>query len=238
MKTPRRSPPSPDSAPRARASTPARGRPINYYDILAVPPTASYEDIRTGYRERIAQYHPDHHSSTYATAISALINEAWEVLGDEERRRRYDATIAEARARGPAASRPGPPDARPTRPLTTIAAATNRRASRRLKTLVTAWLATPGRIRTPFSAVSTCLDLSIHGMAFTLGRKLEVGSEVTARLELPGGGLEVSTTVVRSEPLRRPGRWKIAARFEELGEPDRRRVAEYLAEVRRSRLPS
>ena len=232
----RPTPTSSGSSAHSDGSKSSKRRPINYYDILAVSPTASYEEIRAGYRERIAQYHPDRHSSTHAHAIAALVNEAWEVLGDGERRRAYDAATGEAEARVPVASQPGPSEAEEPRSLITVTAA-NRRASRRLKTLVTTWLATPSRIRTPFSATSTCVDLSINSMAFTLDRTLEVGSAVTATLELPSGSLRIATTVVRSEPLRRQGRWKIAARFDGLRGPDRRRVAEYLAEVRRSRLP-
>ena len=66
-------------------------RPINYYDILGVDSTASIDEIRAAYRARISQYHPDKNRSTHANAIAALINEAGEVLGTPERRRRYDA---------------------------------------------------------------------------------------------------------------------------------------------------
>jgi hypothetical protein len=251
VKIPRGSGPrgGPSGRPNVRAP---RQRPINYYDILAVSPDSSIEEIRAGYRERVAQYHPDRHSSTHAHAVAALINEAWEVLRDEGRRRLYDIELGTAprrpgvRTKAPAApespvtserlrTKTAPLATAPRGP-STVAFEANRSASSRVKTLVTTWVTTPARVRTSSSATSTCVDLSVNGMAFTLGRALEVGSLVTATLQLPDGSLNVDATVVRAEALKRVGRWKIAARFSELSGPDRQRVAEYLADERRSRL--
>jgi DnaJ domain len=60
-----------------------RQQPINCYDILGVPPTASTEEIHAAYRARIAAYHPDRNLSpdALAHAVAALITEAWQVLG-------------------------------------------------------------------------------------------------------------------------------------------------------------
>jgi len=250
VKIPRGSGPrgGPSGRPNVRAP---KQRPINYYDILAISPDSSIEEIRAGYHERIAQYHPDRHSSTHAHAIAALINEAWEVLRDEGRRRLYDIELGTAprrrgvRAKAPASPEPpvtserlsakaAPLETTPRGP-STVALEANRRASSRVKTLVTTWVTTPARVRTGSGATSTCADLSVNGMAFTLGRALEVGSVVTATLQLPDGSLDVAATVLRAEALKR-SRWKIAARFDELSGPDRQRVAEYLADERRSRL--
>jgi curved DNA-binding protein CbpA len=84
----------------------SRPRPINYYDILGIPPDAAPLHIRSAYFARIGQYHPDRNPTTHATAIAALVNEAWAVLGDAERRRQYDATAGIARE--PAAARTPP----------------------------------------------------------------------------------------------------------------------------------
>jgi hypothetical protein len=92
----------------------AEQRPINYYAILNVDPHATHEEIHAVYRARIAEYHPDRNRSTHATAIAALLNEAWEVLGDLERRRAYDEK-AKFAAPGQGASPASPPPPPPPR---------------------------------------------------------------------------------------------------------------------------
>lgn len=66
----------------------------SYYDLLGVSPTATLEVIKAAYRARISACHPDHNRSPDAHEMATLINEAWHVLGDPERRRLYDATLA------------------------------------------------------------------------------------------------------------------------------------------------
>jgi curved DNA-binding protein CbpA len=90
----------------------SRPRPINYYDILGVASDATHPDIRSAYLARIAEYHPDRNPTTHATAIAALVNEAWAVLGDAERRRKYDADAAIGRNSTSAAQPPRPGPAR------------------------------------------------------------------------------------------------------------------------------
>lgn len=76
-----------------------------HYQRLGVPPTAEVADIKAAYRELARRHHPDLASGS-ASHDMASLNEAWRVLGDPERRRAYDATLAaDERAR----ERPSPP---------------------------------------------------------------------------------------------------------------------------------
>jgi hypothetical protein len=80
--------------------------PLNWYDILGVSPGATPDEIRAAYRARIGQYHPDRNPSVHATAIAALINEAWGILGDPKRRRVYDADLTREEALSAAPPQP------------------------------------------------------------------------------------------------------------------------------------
>ena len=67
----------------------------DYYEILGVEKTASDDDLKKAYRRLARQHHPDLHTgeSQKKTAEEKFkeINEAYEVLSDQEKRRRYDA---------------------------------------------------------------------------------------------------------------------------------------------------
>ena len=62
----------------------------DYYQILGVPSDASFEDIRAAFRERAREYHPDRNPSPDAVDRMREINEAYEVLRDEQQRAAYD----------------------------------------------------------------------------------------------------------------------------------------------------
>lgn len=70
----------------------------NYYEILGVSSDASQEEIKRRYRELAKKYHPDRHRNNPLADLAEEqlknINEAWTVLGDPEKRRRYDQTYA------------------------------------------------------------------------------------------------------------------------------------------------
>jgi DnaJ-class molecular chaperone len=62
----------------------------DYYKSLGVPKDANAEAIRRSYRKLARKYHPDVNKSAGAEARFKEINEAYEVLSDPEKRRRYE----------------------------------------------------------------------------------------------------------------------------------------------------
>jgi|SRR5437867_6429552 len=62
----------------------------DYYEVLQIKPDAGTEEIHRAYRELAMRYHPDRNSSVDAAARMAVINEAYSVLSQPARRRRYD----------------------------------------------------------------------------------------------------------------------------------------------------
>jgi curved DNA-binding protein CbpA len=64
----------------------------DYYCILGVNKDASAQDIKKAFRQLALRYHPDRNPGNLKQAEEKFkeINEAHEVLGDEQKRRRYD----------------------------------------------------------------------------------------------------------------------------------------------------
>ena len=70
------------------------------YEILEVSENASGEIIEKAYKTLAKKYHPDlqeEANKKQAEAIMKKINEAYEILGNEEKRNRYDAELEEKR---------------------------------------------------------------------------------------------------------------------------------------------
>ena len=80
------------------------------YEHLGVSPEASHEEIKRAYHQLARRHHPDAHGDAEAAVIEearrrmVVLNGAWAVLGDPDRRRAYDASVARAR---PAQAGPG-----------------------------------------------------------------------------------------------------------------------------------
>ena len=65
----------------------------DYYQVLEVKHDASAEQIQRAYRTLALRYHPDRNAAPDAVVRMTSINEAYEVLGDVNRRREYDAQV-------------------------------------------------------------------------------------------------------------------------------------------------
>lgn len=61
------------------------------YDVLGVAPSADAAEVRAAYRRAARRHHPDRRGDADAMA---RVNEAWQVLGNPERRRQYDLSLA------------------------------------------------------------------------------------------------------------------------------------------------
>ena len=71
----------------------------SHYEVLGVPRFAGGEAVRRAYLQRARQLHPDRYVDAGPEQRNAAersmqeVNEAWRVLGDAGRRRRYDAEL-------------------------------------------------------------------------------------------------------------------------------------------------
>ena len=64
---------------------------IDYYKILGVDKTIPQKDVKKAYLKRAKQFHPDLHPyDPKAKAKFQALNEAYEVINDPEKRRKYD----------------------------------------------------------------------------------------------------------------------------------------------------
>lgn len=91
----------------------------NYYVVLGLSPGASLDEIRSAYRQRAKEVHPDHAGGDSSAFVE--VQEAYSVLSRPDRRRAYDEMVREVRVYGTSRAEPmrAPgPRVEPLRPTT------------------------------------------------------------------------------------------------------------------------
>jgi len=67
----------------------------NYYEVLGVSPTATFQELKRVFQQLARQHHPDKVSEKSQLSDQSsrfvAISEAWKVLGNAELRKQYDA---------------------------------------------------------------------------------------------------------------------------------------------------
>ncbi|KAG6856265.1 hypothetical protein H0H87_006021 [Tephrocybe sp. NHM501043] len=72
-------------------------QPLTFYDVLGVRPSASVEEVRKAYRRKALETHPDKLEQTATDDVKRRaeksflnIREAFDILGDPQKRKEYD----------------------------------------------------------------------------------------------------------------------------------------------------
>jgi len=80
----------------------------DFYKILGVSRNSSYQVIKHSYRVKAKRYHPDVNDDPKAHELFALVNEAYQTLGDRTKRRRYDFELRTAYRKNARTNSTGP----------------------------------------------------------------------------------------------------------------------------------
>jgi len=73
----------------------------DYYKILEVTPVATQQEIKKSFRKLALKYHPDRNSGDHLSAAKFVeIQEAYEILGDPQKREEYNYNRWYARQKG------------------------------------------------------------------------------------------------------------------------------------------
>lgn len=88
----------------------------SYYKILGIEPDATQQQIKSAYRRRVKELHPDHYGHDSGPFLA--VQEAYDVLSDPARRRTYDEQLTgqqrrRSRGRAPVPQQPGRVPAEP-----------------------------------------------------------------------------------------------------------------------------
>lgn len=65
----------------------------SHYDTLEVSPKATQEEIKSSYYKLTMKYHPDKNDTELAKRKFQNVSEAYEVLGNQQARKRYDRSM-------------------------------------------------------------------------------------------------------------------------------------------------
>lgn len=68
---------------------------LTYYEIFGIPQDASPDEIKSRYKILVLKFHPDRERSSIASEAIVLVNNAYEVLSDPQKRIAYDASLKE-----------------------------------------------------------------------------------------------------------------------------------------------
>lgn len=71
---------------------------VDYYAILEISETATFEEIKSAFRQQAIKWHPDRNHGKDTTKKMQLINEAYLILKDTEARNRYDTEYQQFKA--------------------------------------------------------------------------------------------------------------------------------------------
>ncbi|KAI5441297.1 hypothetical protein KIW84_010674 [Lathyrus oleraceus] len=85
-------------------------RKKNYYDILGLEKSCTVDDVRKSYRKLSLKVHPDKNKAPGAEDAFKLVSKAFQCLGNEESKRKYDVSgedevVYERRTARPASAR-------------------------------------------------------------------------------------------------------------------------------------
>jgi len=82
-----------ERAQREREKAKKRQRQGTHYDVLGVSEDASQKAIKEAYRKLSLKWHPDKNKSKDASKRFSQITEAYGILSNKDKRKKYDADL-------------------------------------------------------------------------------------------------------------------------------------------------